>query len=1187
MAELEEDGVLFSQLQETLASDPDNPSHHFNLGLFLWKKGEGLESTDRDESKRLRERSAECFLASAKLNPSDGASFRFLGHYYGRGAPGDTQRASKCYQRAVNLNPDDSEAGEGLCDLLDRDGKESLEIAVCREASEKSPRAFWAFRRLGYLLVHQKKWSEALQSLQHAIRGYPGCSDLWEALGLAYRNLGMYTAAIKSYGRAIELEDSRVFALIESGNILLMLGSFRKGIEQFHCALQLAPSNVSAHFGLAHGLLGLSKECTSSGAFCWGSTLLEEASKVAQAGTHLSGNFSSLWKLHGDIKSAYAKSYPWDGGSSVEIDERSFKVSIEDWKKTCLLAATDAKRLYQRALHLTPWQANIYTDIAISLDLIDSLEEKRTPEPDVWQLPEKMSVGSLMLEGVNSESWVILGSLSKDNALKQHALIRGLQLDASLSVAWAYLGKHYRKLGEKHLAVQAFDRARSIDPSLALPWAGMAVDSCEGAVSEAYESCLRAVQTLPLAEFQVGLGKLAVLSGHLLSPQVFGAIRQAVLRAPHYAESHNLNGLVCEARSDYQSAIAAYRRSRCALNIAHDSNKTNKSHYVVVSVNLARALCLAGYYLDAASECENMKNDGFLDASTLQIYAVTLWKLGKSDLALATAKTLTENISTMKQSCADSSISLICTLLYQILGQNPTASFILKLPMNSLRTAKMNLIVTAISSLDPTSRLQLLQHDLQKVASCEVVTELHTIIAISKMIGHGSKQNLEICSGVHYLRRVLHMYPGSILIRNHLSSLLLSCGDWTASHRATRCAVIPTGYPSKMGLKSPFEILGSAGVACYASCTTSLQYSFPTCEGHLANVSPGIHHLRRWLHQEPWSHEARYLLVLNLMQKAREQKFPRSLCVTLKRLLLAALSKELYDGNEFYKYSKFLLLLVASEISLQCGDFLGCIDHTNNALELLPPNSDPFFAHLQLCRVYAAKDDLENLRSEYMNCLHVKTVNQIGWITLKYLESRYKLQKDTNVIDVNLLSCSAGKGYSWKWEAVFDLVRSQGYIWDQDFLSAEQVLAHACSLGPSDSCLLLCHGAICMELARQRAGSEFLSRAVVSLTKAQETSHFPLPIVSVLLAQAEASLGSRSKWERNLRIEWFSWPAEMRPAELYFQMHLLAKQSSAVSNQKQASIESSESPERWILRAIHLNPSCLRYWKVLQKLIGT
>lgn len=42
---------------------------------------------------------------------------------------------------------------EAICDLLDEGGKENLMLAVCRDASEKSARAFWAFRRLGYLQV--------------------------------------------------------------------------------------------------------------------------------------------------------------------------------------------------------------------------------------------------------------------------------------------------------------------------------------------------------------------------------------------------------------------------------------------------------------------------------------------------------------------------------------------------------------------------------------------------------------------------------------------------------------------------------------------------------------------------------------------------------------------------------------------------------------------------------------------------------------------------------------------------------------------------------------------------------------------------------------------------------------------------------------------------------------------------
>lgn len=57
------------------------------------------------------------------------------------------------------------------------------------------------------------------------------------------------------------------------------------------------------------------------------------------------------------------------------------------------------------------------------------------------QLAEKMSIGALLLEGENYEFWVALGCLSDHNALNQHALIRGLQLNVSLAVAWGHLGK--------------------------------------------------------------------------------------------------------------------------------------------------------------------------------------------------------------------------------------------------------------------------------------------------------------------------------------------------------------------------------------------------------------------------------------------------------------------------------------------------------------------------------------------------------------------------------------------------------------------------------------------------------------------------------------------------------------------------------------------------------------------------
>lgn len=67
-------------------------------------------------------------------------------------------------------------------------------------------------------------------------------------------------------------------------------------------------------------------------------------------------------------------------------------------------------------------------------------------------------------------------------------------------------------------------------------------------------------------------------------------------------------------------------------------------------------------------------------------------------------------------------------------------------------------------------------------------------------------------------------------------------------------------------------------------------------------------------------------------------------------------------------------------------------------------------------------------------------------------------------------------------------------------------------------------GATCMEIARRFVAPQFISRAASGLRKAQQKSYASLPVVSLLLAQAEGSLGSKTKWEKNLRLEWFSWP---------------------------------------------------------------
>lgn len=171
-----------------------------------------------------------------------------------------------------------------------------------------------------------------------------------------------------------------------------------------------------------------------------------------------------------------------------------------------------------------------------------------------------------------------------------------------------------------------------------------------------------------------------------------------------------------------------------------------------------------------------------------------------------------------------------------------------------------------------------------------------------------------------------------------------------------------------------------------------------------------------------------------------------------------ALSQEAYSKSDMsHQYKKFQLLLSAAEICLQGGNQIGCIDHANNASLIVLPDGYLFFSHLLLCRAYASSGDIMNLEKEYMRCLGLKTDCHIGWICLKFIASRFRIQNDSDILQSNLKKClleNSGK----MWMAVYNLVLGLVSVWNMDFLSAEQFLLQACSLASAESCLQLCHG---------------------------------------------------------------------------------------------------------------------------------
>ena len=75
----------------------------------------------------------------------------------------------------------------------------------------------------------------------------------------------IWIACVQAYRRAIELEPQRLFSLVQSGLVLLALGSYTEAQELLQTALEADPEHVPALFAAAQLLLASAKRCTAQG----------------------------------------------------------------------------------------------------------------------------------------------------------------------------------------------------------------------------------------------------------------------------------------------------------------------------------------------------------------------------------------------------------------------------------------------------------------------------------------------------------------------------------------------------------------------------------------------------------------------------------------------------------------------------------------------------------------------------------------------------------------------------------------------------------------------------------------------------------------------------------------------------------------------------------------------------------
>ncbi|CCO29022.1 Superkiller protein 3 [Rhizoctonia solani AG-1 IB] len=174
-----------------------------------------------------RDESYKRFIGALKLNPSYASAFTSLGIYYSEHAnPPDALRASKCFQKAFELDAGQGEAARRLAEGFAEEREWDLVEVVARrtiegeggltggldkpgiEVARHQPTFAWAWKAIGLVEINRHNYTLAIQSFQVALRSNEGDYQSWLRLGEAYAQSGRHVAALKALEKAQSIAPS-------------------------------------------------------------------------------------------------------------------------------------------------------------------------------------------------------------------------------------------------------------------------------------------------------------------------------------------------------------------------------------------------------------------------------------------------------------------------------------------------------------------------------------------------------------------------------------------------------------------------------------------------------------------------------------------------------------------------------------------------------------------------------------------------------------------------------------------------------------------------------------------------------------------------------------------------------------------------------------------------------------------
>lgn len=380
----------------------------YERGRCLWSLG--------GEYRTAPEHAYQCFIESIKRFATYAPAFTALGEYYETAvSPPDMVRASKCYQRAFELDATEYEAGRHLVEHFAAQREWGLVDVIARRVAEAEGGAevlsgqattahvtsnAWVWKAIGIVEAQNQHADAAIAAFQVALRASPRDADLWTRLGEAYVASGRPIAALKTYKRALSLQppsDDAWHLYYDMAEVHRRLGRYEVALELLERVQVMAPpSQHGVRVVLAETRLAHARFLLGGGHIHRALLALHQAIDDAAKTLHADALLSTAWKVVADACFLLAKmdvALPRDD-DAAESTPASLAATLESLvllldqqdvdNRLAAVSVVKASDLASADLSSRSWQAQEYLEHAAAVYKYLAVLQGQNAAAGVW-----------------------------------------------------------------------------------------------------------------------------------------------------------------------------------------------------------------------------------------------------------------------------------------------------------------------------------------------------------------------------------------------------------------------------------------------------------------------------------------------------------------------------------------------------------------------------------------------------------------------------------------------------------------------------------------------------------------------------------------------------------------------------------------------------------------------------------